>query len=71
MAKSVFEKDEILDELNREAIDTLTGYATEHTASIRLCLPKSRPGYSANLNAPATISTTWPKRPSSTSTPKC
>ena len=29
---------EILDELNREAIDTLTGYATEHTASIRLCL---------------------------------
>ena len=38
MAKSVFEKDEILDELNREAIDTLTGYATEHTASIRLCL---------------------------------
>lgn len=38
MAKSVFEKDEILDKLNREAIDTLTGYATEHTASIRLCL---------------------------------
>ena len=38
LAKSVFEKDEVLDQLNRNALDTLTAYATEHPEAIRLCL---------------------------------
>ncbi len=37
-AKSVFEKDEILDQINQAAITTLAAYAAEHTDSIRLCL---------------------------------
>ena len=38
LAKSVFEKDEVLDQLNRNALDTLTAYTTEHPEAIRLCL---------------------------------
>ena len=38
LAKSVFEKDEVLDQLNRNALDTLTAYATEHPEAIRLWL---------------------------------
>ncbi len=37
-AKSVFEKDELLDQINKEALDTLADYATEHPDSIKLCL---------------------------------
>ena len=37
-AKSVFEQDELLDQLNKEALDVLADYATEHPDSIKLCL---------------------------------
>lgn len=37
-AKAVFDKDDRLDELNHEAIDKLTAYATAHPDSVRLCL---------------------------------
>ncbi len=37
-AKSVFETDDTLDQLNEQAIDTLTDYATAHPEAIRLCL---------------------------------
>ncbi|CCY16524.1 phosphate uptake regulator PhoU [Prevotella sp. CAG:755] len=37
-AKSVFEIDETLDNINDNAIDTLVAYATEHPESIRLCM---------------------------------
>ncbi len=38
MAKSVFDKDEVLDILNQNAIDTLADHATEHPEDIKLCL---------------------------------
>lgn len=38
MAKSVFEKDEVLDILNQNAIDALAAHATEHPEDIKLCL---------------------------------
>ncbi len=38
LAKSIFDKDETLDILNRNAIDTLAVYAAEHPESIKLCL---------------------------------
>ncbi len=38
MAKSVFEDDDMLDVLNREAIDVLAEYAKQHPDSIKLCL---------------------------------
>ena len=38
MAKSVFEDDDMLDVLNREAIDVLAEYARQHPDSIKLCL---------------------------------
>lgn len=38
MAKSVFEKDEVLDVLNQNAIDALAAHATEHPEDIKLCL---------------------------------
>ena len=38
LAKSVFEEDELLDQLNREAVDILADYATEHPESMKLCL---------------------------------
>ena len=38
MAKSVFEKDEVLDILNQNAIDALAAHATEHPENLRLCL---------------------------------
>lgn len=38
MAKSVFEKDEVLDVLNQNAIDALADHATEHPEDIKLCL---------------------------------
>ena len=38
LAKSIFDKDETLDILNKNAIDTLTSYASEHPEDIRLCL---------------------------------
>ena len=37
-AKSEFEIDETLDNINDNAIDTLVAYATEHPESIRLCM---------------------------------
>ena len=37
-AKSVFEIDETLDNINDKAIDTLVAYATEHPEAIRLCM---------------------------------
>ena len=41
LAKSVFDKDETLDQINQKALDRLTAYATEHPESIRLCLEVS------------------------------
>lgn len=38
MAKSVFEKDEVLDVLNQNAINALAVHATEHPEDIKLCL---------------------------------
>ncbi len=38
MAKSVFEDDDTLDIMNREAIDILANYAQQHPESIKLCL---------------------------------
>ncbi len=38
MAKSVFEKDEMLDKINSNVMETLATYAAEHPESIRLCL---------------------------------
>ena len=38
MAKSVFEDDDALDVLNREAINVLARYAQQHPESIKLCL---------------------------------
>lgn len=38
LAKSVFDKDETLDQLNQNALDALAAYASEHPESIRLCL---------------------------------
>ncbi len=38
MAKSVLEDDDMLDVLNREAIDVLAEYARQHPDSIKLCL---------------------------------
>lgn len=38
MAKSVFEDDDALDVLNRNAIDILAEYARQHPDSIKLCL---------------------------------
>ncbi len=37
-AKSVFEIDETLDNINDKAIDVLVDYATEHPENIRLCI---------------------------------
>ena len=37
-AKAIFEKDDTLDQINRNAIDALTNYATQHPESVRLCL---------------------------------
>ncbi len=38
LAKSIFDKDETLDILNKNAIDTLAAYANEHPEDIKLCL---------------------------------
>lgn len=38
LAKSIFDKDETLDILNKNAIDTLATYANEHPEDIKLCL---------------------------------
>ena len=38
MAKSVFEDDDALDVLNRDALDVLAKYAQKHPESIKLCL---------------------------------
>ena len=38
IAKAVFEDDEVLDIINREALDTIADYAREHTDEIKLCL---------------------------------
>ncbi len=38
MAKSVFEEDDMLDVLNREAIDVLADYVRQHPDSVKLCL---------------------------------
>ena len=38
LAKTIFDKDETLDVLNKQAIDKLATYAAEHQDSIRLCL---------------------------------
>lgn len=38
LAKTIFDKDETLDVLNKLAIDKLATYAAEHQDSIRLCL---------------------------------
>ena len=38
LAKTIFDKDETLDVLNKQAIDKLATYAVEHQDSIRLCL---------------------------------
>lgn len=38
LAKTIFEKDETLDNINRKAVDILAAYATEHPESIKLCL---------------------------------
>lgn len=38
LAKTIFDKDETLDVLNKQAIDKLAAYAAEHQDSIRLCL---------------------------------
>ena len=41
MAKSVFGRDDAIDELNRVSLDRLTEYATAHPQSVRLCLEVS------------------------------
>ena len=38
LAKSIFDKDETLDILNKNAIETLATYAHEHPEEIKLCL---------------------------------
>ena len=38
LAKSIFDKDETLDILNKNAIETLAAYAHEHPEEIKLCL---------------------------------
>ena len=40
-AKSVFGRDDAIDDLNRESLDRLTDYATAHPQSVRLCLEVS------------------------------
>ncbi len=40
-AKSIFDRDDAIDELNRESLDRLTDYATAHPQSVRLCLEVS------------------------------
>lgn len=40
-AKSVFGRDDAIDELNRDSLDRLTEYATAHPQSVRLCLEVS------------------------------
>ena len=56
LAKTIFDKDETLDVLNKQAIDKLATYAAEH--------------YSASWSVPETTSTIWPKRQSSILMPK-
>lgn len=38
LAKSIFDKDDTLDQINRNAIDALTSYATAHPDMVRFCL---------------------------------
>ena len=40
-AKSVFGRDDAIDELNHRSLDALTDYATAHPQSVRLCLEVS------------------------------
>lgn len=38
LAKSIFDKDDRLDEINHAAVDHLTDYATRHPETMRICL---------------------------------
>lgn len=40
-AKSVFGRDDAIDDINRDSLDRLTEYATAHPQSVRLCLEVS------------------------------
>lgn len=40
-AKSVFGRDDAIDDINRDSLDCLTEYATAHPQSVRLCLEVS------------------------------
>jgi len=40
-AKTILEQDDALDAMNRDALDRLTKYATEHANDVRLCLELS------------------------------
>lgn len=40
-AKTILEQDDALDAMNRDALDRLTKYATEHASEVRLCLELS------------------------------